>query len=397
MAGNATWALVLSGVGTSGLAWQTGLLAGLHAGGSDVTRPDLIVGTSAGAIAGARIACGLPIDAAFGRERAPAAASPRDTVGLSQAVDELRREFAGAESWPDRPLQITALDVGTSALVVWTRSAGVPLADAVASSCAAPFAAPWPTIHGRRFTDPGPVSATNASLAFGHRLVVVVAGSGPLGPLDDEIAQLRAGGSHVRLLVPDDASSEALVRKLLNPSRRAAAAEAGYAQGTAMAPAVGEWLRSRHALVPDVDVEDLAARFAVPSLRKAEWTHVAHLAVGAWHVDRHGAADALVRLRDGIRRLNVSIGGANTPSSGYHETITAAYVTLLAAFLLTCPELPLADRIVRMLTSPLADRDMLFTFYSRERLLSTEARARWVDPDLAPLRLDAVAGRREPA
>ena len=164
-----------------------------------------------------------------------------------------------------------------------------------------------------------------------------------------------------------------------------------------MAPAVGEWLRSRHALVPDVDVEDLAARFAVPSLRKAEWTHVAHLAVGAWHVDRHGAADALVRLRDGIRRLNVSIGGANTPSSGYHETITAAYVTLLAAFLGTCPELPLAARIVRMLTSPLADRDMLFTFYSRERLLSTEARARWVDPDLAPLRLDAVAGRREPA
>ena len=66
----------------------------------------------------------------------------------------------------------------------------------------------------------------------------------------------------------------ALVRNLLNAGGRAAAAEAGYAQGTAMAPDVGEWLRSRHALVPEVDVEDLAARFAVPSLRKAEWTHV---------------------------------------------------------------------------------------------------------------------------
>ena len=392
-----TWALVLSGEGPPGLAWQSGLLAGLHAGGSDLTRPDLIVGTSAGAIAGARIACGLPLDAAFEREREPAATSPRDTDGLSQAVDELRRELAGAESWPERPLQLTALEVETGALVVWTRSAGVPLADAVASSCAAPFAAPWPTIQGRRFADAAPLSATNASLAFGHRLVIVISGSGPSGPLDDEIAQLRAGGSHVRLLIPDDPSSEALVREPLNPSRRAAAAEAGYAQGTAMAPAVGEWLRSRHALVPEVDVADLAARFAVPSLRKAEWTHVAHLAVGAWHVDRYGAADALVCLRDGIRRLNVSIGGANTPSSGYHETITAAYVTLLAAFLDTCPELPLADRIVRLLTSPLADRDMLFTFYSRERLLSIDARARWVDPDFAPLRLDAVAGRPEPA
>ena len=40
---------------------------------------------------------------------------------------------------------------------------------------------------------------------------------------------------------------------------------------------------------------------------------------------------------------------------------------------------------------------MLFTFYSRERLQSVEARARWVEPDLAPLRLDAVLGRTEPA
>jgi NTE family protein len=393
-----SWALVLSGGGTSELAWQTGLLAGLHAAGSDLTRPDLIVGTSAGAIAGARIACGVPLDAALARERDPAASTLRDTAGLSQAVDELRHELAGAESWPDQPLQITALEVGTGKLVVWTRSAGVSLADAVASSCAAPFAAPWPTIDGRRVTHPGPLSATNADLAFGHRLVVVIAGSGPHGPLDDELAQLRAGGSHVRLVLPDDASSEALFRNLLPANRRAAAAEAGYAQGTAIAPAVGEWLRSRRTLVPEVDVEDLAARFAGPSLRKAEWTHVAHLAVGAWHVDRYGAAAALARLRDGIRRLNVSIGGANTPSSGYHETITAAYVTLLAAYLETCPSgLPLQERVDRLLAGELAARDMLFTFYSRECLFSTAARARWVDPDRAPLALEAVLGRSEPA
>ena len=94
-------------------------------------------------------------------------------------------------------------------------------------------------------------------------------------------------------------------------------------------------------------------------------------------------------LRDGIKRLNVSLGGANTPSSGYHETITAAYVTLIAAFLDACPpDLPLGGRVDRLLASPLAGRDILFSFYSRERLLSTDARARWVEPDLGPLRLD---------
>jgi NTE family protein len=387
-----SWALVLSGVGTPALAWQTGLLAGLSAAGSDLTRPDLIVATSAGAIVGARLACGLPIDAAFARERVAGAASPRDLHGLHQALDELRRELSDAESWPDQPLKIPALDFDDGSLKVWTRSAGVPLPDAVASSCHATTAVlPWPAIKGRRYTDPGPISATNAQLAYGHRLVIVIAGGGPEGPLADEIAQLRAGGSHVRFVVPDSASNDVLVHNLRSSGRRAAAAKAGYAQGEALAPMLGECLRSRDTLLPEVDVEDLAARFAVPSLRDAEWTHVAHLAVGAWHVDRYGADDALLRLRDGIRRLNVSLGGTNTPTSGYHETITAAYVRLITAFLEACPSgLPLDARVKRLLASPLAGRNMLFTFYSRDRLLSTEARAAWVEPDLAPLSLEYV-------
>ena len=150
--------------------------------------------------------------------------------------------------------------------------------------------------------------------------------------------------------------------------------------------------------LPAIDVEDLAARFSVQSIAKDEWTHAAHLIVGAWHVERYGAGEALVKMRDGIRRLNVSIGGANTPTSGYHETITVAYVTLLAAYLDACPpDLPLAACVTRLLASPLAGRDMLLTFYSRERLFSTDARARWVEPDLAPLSVVKVLGGVEPA
>lgn len=137
--------------------------------------------------------------------------------------------------------------------------------------------------------------------------------------------------------------------------------------------------------------EALAARFTTLTLPKEEWTHAAHLTVGAWHVDRYGAAEALTRLRSGIRRLNESHGHVNTATAGYHETITAAYVTLLAAYLAArAPDLPLDACVERLLAGPLAARDMLFTFYSRERLLSVEARAQWVEPDLAPLRLDAV-------
>lgn len=132
-----------------------------------------------------------------------------------------------------------------------------------------------------------------------------------------------------------------------------------------------------------MDVEELAARFVACTLPKEEWTHQAHLTVGLWHVERYGADTALERLRTGIRRLNDSHGTPNTESRGYHETITRAYVMVLSEFLATCPrEMPLTERVARLLASPVSDRDYLLRFYSRERLMSAAARAEWVDPDL---------------
>ncbi len=137
---------------------------------------------------------------------------------------------------------------------------------------------------------------------------------------------------------------------------------------------------------PSLPIEDLARQFLARTLPKPAWTHQAHLRVGAWHVDRFGAAQALPRLRDGIRRLNDAHGTANTPTGGYHETVTAAYVALIAAFLAAADAtLPLDAKIDQMLASPLADRAALLRFWSKDRLMSPDARAAWVDPDLAPL------------
>ncbi len=134
-------------------------------------------------------------------------------------------------------------------------------------------------------------------------------------------------------------------------------------------------------------LDDLVARFASATLPKAEWTHAAHLSVGAWHVSRFGREEALARLRIGIRRLNDAHGTPNTPESGYHETITRAYVLLLEGFLAACPpSLTLEARVAALLAGPDGARDALFAFYSRERLLAPAARSRWVAPDLGPIR-----------
>ncbi len=130
------------------------------------------------------------------------------------------------------------------------------------------------------------------------------------------------------------------------------------------------------------DLDDLAQRFLALTLPKEAWTHQAHLAVGAWHVRRYGEAEALERLRAGIRRLNESFGGQNTTTSGYHETITAAYVRLLAQYLALCPDdLPLDDCVARLLGGPLAAKDALLTFYTQDHLMSVESRASWAEPD----------------
>ncbi len=55
----ASRALVLGGGGITGAAWEVGLLAGLAVHGADLTAADLVVGTSAGALAGAQVTAGL--------------------------------------------------------------------------------------------------------------------------------------------------------------------------------------------------------------------------------------------------------------------------------------------------------------------------------------------------
>src|SRR6185312_16605732 len=51
-------ALVLGGGGPVGIAWESGLVAGLAQAGVDLGRADFTMGTSAGSFVGARLALG---------------------------------------------------------------------------------------------------------------------------------------------------------------------------------------------------------------------------------------------------------------------------------------------------------------------------------------------------
>src|SRR4029079_9520502 len=122
------------------------------------------------------------------------------------------------------------------------------------------------------------------------------------------------------------------------------------------------------------DLDGLVARFEAGELSRPECTHAAHLKVGAWYVDRFGPDEAMARLRVGIRRLNEANGVANTPSDGYHETVTGAYVRLLSRFLAgSSSTMSFAARVCALLSSPVAGKQALLRHYSRAVLMSPRA------------------------
>jgi hypothetical protein len=131
--------------------------------------------------------------------------------------------------------------------------------------------------------------------------------------------------------------------------------------------------------------DQLAAAFCERTLPKGQWTHEAHLRVGLWHVLRHPADRALDLLRERISAYNVATETANTDDAGYHETITRFFVTRISQFVAAADRTRPIDDLAAELILLLGDARAPLEFYSRERLMSVEARRGWVEPDLQPL------------
>jgi NTE family protein len=272
-------ALVLGGGGLSGIAWETGVLAGLAAGGADVTTADFLLGTSAGATVAAQVGSGLPVTDLFERQTVPARQSAELSPDLERVIElieswerlplefpdpaELRREIgqralaAGTvpeaerraviagrlprHSWPSRKLAVVAVEAHTGEVRMFDQDSGADLVDAVTASCAIPGIWPPVTIDGGRYIDGGTRSATNADLAAGYQRVLILA---PMADpaLDEQVAGLTQGAGdgpvQVQVLTPDEESVAAIGINPLEPGVRAPAARAGYAQGQRAAAGV---------------------------------------------------------------------------------------------------------------------------------------------------------------
>jgi hypothetical protein len=136
----------------------------------------------------------------------------------------------------------------------------------------------------------------------------------------------------------------------------------------------------------DAEMEHLGEGLVDCTLKREEWTHEAHLAATTYLLLRRPDIDLDKELGGIIRRFNESVGGVNSDTEGYHETITRAFLHGVRLFLSEADTSePLHELINGLLMSPMGRRDWPLRFYSRELLFSVEARRHFVEPDVAAL------------
>ena len=134
----------------------------------------------------------------------------------------------------------------------------------------------------------------------------------------------------------------------------------------------------------DAEIERLGEGLLACTLPREDWTHEAHLAATIYLVVRRADIDLDAELPGIIRRFNESVGGVNSDTEGYHETITRSFLDGVRIFLKEADvSEPLHALVNGLLLSPMGRRDWPLRFYSRDRLFSVEARRSHVAPDIA--------------
>jgi hypothetical protein len=127
----------------------------------------------------------------------------------------------------------------------------------------------------------------------------------------------------------------------------------------------------------------LVDQFEKGTLPKELWTHTAHFVVAFWYCTQYPLPQAIEKTTTGIKAYNVASGGQNTDESGYHDTITLFYISIISFYLVREKVSALTDEaLVAFLQQPFLAKDFIYLFYSVSLLKSKQARQRWIAPDI---------------
>ncbi len=129
-----------------------------------------------------------------------------------------------------------------------------------------------------------------------------------------------------------------------------------------------------------VQIEALVAAFEAGTLPTIEFNHYAHMTVALWYLTRLSYPEAVTAMRSSIQHY----AAAHHHDQLYHETITLFWMKVLKHYTQNAEAGLAFPNLVHGALTQLGDKQLMFKHYSRALLFSTEAREKWVEPDVVP-------------
>jgi hypothetical protein len=126
-------------------------------------------------------------------------------------------------------------------------------------------------------------------------------------------------------------------------------------------------------------------------LSRAAWTHAAHVAACAYHAVGRDADAVFAIMKPGIQAFNRSVGVIDTPTSGYHDTLTRLWSVVITHHVQVRGAATPWDAAREAVARFGEDRDLPRRCYSFDVVTDGRARAEWVPPDRLAETLRAVA------
>ena len=262
-------ALVLGGGGITGIAWESGVLAGLIDSGVLVNHADKILGSSAGSYVGSILANGQNMKTYYeqlanNRDNADNAQldpslfelwreafvqgktdeqvigkylgdiinkSP-STVSFEERERSVRKRIGNVDWTPQ--LEITAINAKTGTLESFNETSDISLIEAVMASGAVPGIWPHVDMLGASWIDGGMISSTNARLMANYKDIIILAPldqkQGLVPSVYEDVETLKTN-SNVTLITPDQDSRNIIGTNIYSSQHIKEIGDAGYQQG----------------------------------------------------------------------------------------------------------------------------------------------------------------------
>ena len=126
--------------------------------------------------------------------------------------------------------------------------------------------------------------------------------------------------------------------------------------------------------------DDFVTAFLSGALPPTQFHHRDHLRLTWTLIRLTGEEQAMKRVTSGIRYFATQHGHAEK----YHETMTRFWARIVGHMVAARPDITTFDEFLAAFPM-LLEKDLPYRHWQRETMLSPDARARWVEPDILAL------------